>query len=58
MVNLTLVEEASDVEEEEEVYGELPSQDPTNTSIDHKESFLWLINNHGKVSALHNEKTK
>ena len=58
MVNLTLVEEASDVEEEEDVYGELPSQDPTDTSIDHKESFLWLINIRRKVSALYNKETK
>ena len=55
MAKLTLVEEALDTEEEEDFYGLLLNQDPTNTSIDHKESFLWLINNSRKVSALYNK---
>ena len=58
MVTLTLErnEEASD--DEDDVFGELPNQDPTDTFIDQKDSFLWLINNSRKVGALYNKKTK
>ena len=56
MVTLTLErnEEASD--DEDDVL--LPNQDPTDTFIDQKDSFLWLINNCRKVSALYKKKTK
>ena len=40
MAKLTLIREASDAEEEEDFYGPLPNQYPTNMSIDHKESFF------------------